>query len=123
MMGNLLVVMQHVRAGKLRAYGVTSAKRASGMPDIPTIAEAGVPGYESTQWFGVLAPAASPRDIVNRLHRELTRALADGDIRKRFQHDGGEPDGSASPEAFGAFLRADLEKWAKVVKDAGLKPQ
>jgi tripartite-type tricarboxylate transporter receptor subunit TctC len=123
MMGNLLVLIPHVRAGKLRAYGVSSAKRASRMPDIPTIAEAGVPGYECTQWFGVLAPAATPRDIVNRLHRELARALADGDIRKRFQHDGGEPDVSASPEAFGAFLRADLEKWAKVVKAAELKPQ
>jgi tripartite-type tricarboxylate transporter receptor subunit TctC len=123
MMGNLMVVMPHVRAGKLRAHGVTSAKRAGAMPEIPTIAEAGVPGYESTQWFGVLAPTAPPRDIVQRLHRELTRMLADGDVRKRFQHDGGEPDGSASPEAFGAFLRADLEKWAKVVRAAGLKQQ
>jgi tripartite-type tricarboxylate transporter receptor subunit TctC len=123
MMGNLLVVMPHVRAGKLRAYGVTSAKRAAGIPEIPTIAEAGVPGYESTQWFGALAPAGTPRDIVTRLHREFTRVLADGEVRKRFLHDGGEPDGSASPEAFGEFLRADMARWANVVKRAGLQQQ
>lgn len=123
MMGNLLTLMPHVRAGKLRAYGITSARRASGVADIPTLAESGVPGYDSSQWFGLLAPAGTPGVVVARLHREVGRVLADAGIKKRFQHDGGEADGSASPEEFAAFLRADAAKWAGVVKAAGLKQQ
>ena len=123
MMGNLLTLMPHVRAGKLRGYGVTSARRASGITDIPTLAESGVPGYDSSQWFGLLAPAGIPSAVITRLHRDITRVLADADVKKRFQYDGGEADGSASPEDFAAFLRADLAKWARVVKAAGLKQQ
>ena len=123
MMGNVLSLLPHVRAGKLRAYGVSSARRSAALAEFPTIAEAGVPGYDSSQWFGVLAPAGTPRDIVNRLHRDLGRVLNDTEIKKRFGIDGGEPDASASPEAFGAFLRADLAKWARVVKEAGIKQQ
>ena len=123
MMGNLLTLMPHVRAGKLRGYGVTSARRASGIADIPTLAESGVPGYDSSQWFGLLAPAGIPSAVITRLHRDITRVLADADVRKRFQYDGGEAEGSASPEEFAAFLRADLAKWARVVKAAGLRQQ
>ncbi len=123
MMGNVLSLLPHVRAGKLRAYGVSSLKRTAALAEFPTIAEAGVPGYDSSQWFGVLAPANTPRDIVARLHRELVRVLNDTEIKKRFGVDGGEPDASASPEAFGVFLRADLAKWARVVKEAGIKQQ
>ncbi|MEQ1775608.1 MAG: tripartite tricarboxylate transporter substrate binding protein [Burkholderiales bacterium] len=126
MMGNVLSLMPHVRAGKLRAYGISSANRikgTSGISDIPTIAEAGVPGYDSSQWFGVLAPAGTPRDIVAKLHREMGRVLNEGEIRRRFALDGGELAWSATPDEFGAFLRADLAKWAKVVKAAGLKMQ
>ncbi len=122
MMGNVLTLMPHARAGKLRAYGVTSARRASGMPDLPAVAES-VPGYDSSQWFGILAPAGAPGTVIARLHRDIARVLADTEIKKRFQHDGGEADGSASPEAFSAFMRAETEKWAKVVKAAGLKQQ
>ena len=123
MMGNVLSLLPHVRAGKLRAYGVSSLKRTAALAEFSTIAEAGVPGYDSSQWFGVLAPAGTPRDIVVRLHRELGRVLNDAEIKKRFGIDGGEPDASASPEAFGAFLRADLAKWERVVKEAGIKQQ
>ena len=126
MMGNLLTLMPHVRAGKLCAYGVTSARRVAGTADlaaIPTIAESGVPGYDSSQWFGMLAPAGTSGAVITRLHREVGRVLADATIRRRFQHDGGEADASASAEEFGAFMRADLTKWAKVVKAAGLKQQ
>ena len=123
MMGNVLTLQPHMRAGRLRAYGVTSARRAAALADIPTIAEAGVAGYDSSQWFGILAPANTPRDIVNRLHRDLGRVLGDGEIKKRFALDGGEPEWSASPEEFHAFLRADLAKWAKVVKQTGMKQQ
>jgi tripartite-type tricarboxylate transporter receptor subunit TctC len=123
MMGNVLTLQPHMRAGRLRAYGVTSARRAAALADIPTIAEAGVAGYDSSQWFGILAPANTPRDIVNRLHRDLGRVLGDGEIKRRFALDGGEPAWSASPEEFHAFLRADLAKWAKVVKETGMKQQ
>jgi tripartite-type tricarboxylate transporter receptor subunit TctC len=123
MMGNVLSLLPQVRAGKLRAYGISSAKRNAALAEYPTIAEAGVPGYDSSQWFGMLAPAATPRDIVNRLHRDLGRVLSDADIKKRFAVDGGEVEWSATPDEFGAFLRADLAKWAKVVKEAGIKQQ
>lgn len=123
MMGNALSVIQHVRAAKLRAYGVTSAKRSPAFSDIPAIAESGVPGYESSQWFGVFAPAGTPREIVTRLHRDLTRAIRDPEVARRFAADGGDAEPSASPEEFHAFLKADLAKWVKVVRDAKIERQ
>jgi tripartite-type tricarboxylate transporter receptor subunit TctC len=114
--------LPHVRGGRLRALGVTSAKRAGGVPDIPTIAEAGVPGYDAVQWFGVLAPTATPRTIVVRLHGEIVRVLQAADVRGRLSADGADPVGS-SPEEFAAFMRAETAKWAKVVKDAGIQPE
>ncbi len=123
MMGNMLVVLPHVRGGRLRAYGVSSLKRAASLAEFPTIAEAGVPGYDSSQWFGLVAPANTSRDIVSRLHRDMGRILSDGEIKKRFALDGGETEWSATPEEFAAFMRADLAKWAKVVKDTGMKQQ
>jgi tripartite-type tricarboxylate transporter receptor subunit TctC len=123
MLGNVLAALPHVRAGRLRAYGVTSPKRAVLVPDIPTIAEAGVPGYESEQWFGVLAPAATPRPILNRLHRDLLRVIQDEQTKQRFLADGGEATWSKSPEEFGTFIQVENVKWAKVVKEAGITPQ
>jgi tripartite-type tricarboxylate transporter receptor subunit TctC len=114
--------LPHVRGGRLRALGVTSAKRAGGVPDIPTIAEAGVPGYDAVQWFGVLAPTTTPRAIVVRLHGEIVRVLQAADVKGRLSGDGADPVGS-SPEEFAAFLRAETAKWAKVVKDAGIQPE
>jgi tripartite-type tricarboxylate transporter receptor subunit TctC len=121
MMGNILAVLPHVKAGKLRAYGVTTTKRAAGAPDIPTIAEAGVPGYEAVQWFGILAPAGTPRDIVTRLHRDIVRVVQDADVRQRFMADGGEAHTNKSPEEFSAFMRAEIAKWAKVAQQAKLE--
>lgn len=123
MMASLLAASPHIRNGRLRAYGVTGAKRVGSLPDIPTIAEAGVPGYEAIQWFGVLAPAGTPRDIITRLHGEVVRAVQDAEVRKRFMGDGAEPAPSGSPEEFAAFMRAEMAKWAQVVKDAGITPQ
>jgi len=120
-MANMLVGLPHVRAGRLRAFGVTTAKRALGAPDIPTIAEAGVPGYDSVQWFGVLAPAGTPREIVTRLHREMTRVIQDKEIQKRFLDDGAEAAWSETPEAFAAFMRAETAKWAKAVAQAKIQ--
>ena len=119
-MANMLSALPHVKNGRLRAIGVTGAKRASIAPGIPTIAEAGVPGYEVVQWFGVLAPARTPRDIIARLHAGIVRALQDSAIRERFISDGAETVGS-TPEEFAAVIRADLSKWSKVIKDAGIK--
>ena len=118
-----LSALPHVRSGRLQAYGVTSAKRMTVAPEIPTIAEQGVAGYEAVQWFGLLAPAGTPREIVTRLHAGIVRALQEADVRKRFIDDGAEVTPSNSPEEFGALIRSELTKWAKVVKDSGIKPE
>ena len=123
MLGNVLATLPHVRAGRIRAYGVTSSKRALSAPDIPTVAEAGVPGYAAEQWFGVLAPAKTPAEIIARLHRDWVRVLREDDTQKRFLLDGGEAAWSESPAAFAAFIQAEHDKWAGVVRDAGIKPQ
>ena len=123
LIGNLLVTLPHVRAGRLRAFGVTTAKRAAAAPEIPTIAEGGVPGYESEQWFGVMVRAATPRPVIDRLHRELLKVLQENRTKERFVDDGGEVAWSRTPDDFGAMVRAELVKWAKVVKAAGIKPE
>lgn len=115
----IISALGYVRGGRLRALGVTSAKRAAGAPEIPTIAEAGVPGYEATQWFGVLAPAGTPRDIVNLIQSEIGRVLQQPDMKTRLSTDGAEPVGS-TPDEFAAFIRTETAKWAKVVRDAGV---
>jgi tripartite-type tricarboxylate transporter receptor subunit TctC len=122
MMPSILTGLPHAKTGRLRGLGVTGAKRAGAAPEIPTIAEAGVPGYEAVQWFGVLAPAGTPREIVVRLHGEIVRLLRAAEVRGRLSGDGADPVGS-SPEEFAAFLRAETAKWAKVVKDAGIQPE
>jgi tripartite-type tricarboxylate transporter receptor subunit TctC len=122
MMPSILTGLPHAKTGRLRGLGVTGAKRAGAAPDIPTIAEAGVPGYEAVQWFGVLAPAGTPREIVVRLHGEIVHLLNAAEVRGRLLGDGADPVGS-SPEEFAAFLRAETAKWAKVVTDAGIQPE
>jgi len=119
---NVLTALPHIKAGKLRPLAVTSAKRSDALPDVPTLAEAGVPGYESVQWYGVLAPAGTPRDIVARLHTEIAKSLRSGDVRERLAADGAEPVGS-TPQEFAAFIRAEIDKWAKVAKAAGIQPE
>jgi tripartite-type tricarboxylate transporter receptor subunit TctC len=114
--------ISYIQAGRLRALGVTNAKRSHAAPDIPTIAEAGVPGYEATQWYGVLTPSGTPRAIVERLHHETVRALKEPNVRDRLVADGSDPVGS-TPEEFAAYLRSEIVKWAKVVKDVGIKPE
>ncbi len=123
MMSNIVVAVPHVRSGRLRAYGVTSAARSSGAPEVPTIAEMGLPGYEAVQWYGLVAPANTPRDIVMKMHAAILRALQDPAVRKRLNEDGAEPTPNATPEEFGALLRAEIAKWAKVIKAAGIKEE
>ena len=122
MMPNMLSAQPHIKSGRLRALGVTGSKRAPGAEDIPTIAEAGVPGYEAVQWYGLLAPAGTPRDIITRLHGATVKALQNPEVRQRLLNDGAEPVGS-SPEEFAAYLRSETAKWAKVIQAAGIKPE
>jgi len=119
---SMLGALPQVRAGRLRALGVTSAARVAGAPDIPTIAEAGVPGYESLQWYGLLAPTGTPKDIIARLHKEASAILRAPEVSERLANDGGTVVGG-TPEEFGRFIRAETEKWAKVAKGAGIRPE
>jgi tripartite-type tricarboxylate transporter receptor subunit TctC len=119
---NVLTALPHIRSGKLRALAVTSVKRTEALPEVPTVAEAGLPGYDSTQWYGVLAPAGTQPQIVARLHDEIVRALRDAEVGKRLAADGAEAVGS-SPEEFAAFIKSESEKWAKVASAAGIKPE
>jgi tripartite-type tricarboxylate transporter receptor subunit TctC len=116
------VVLQLVREGKLRALAVTSAKRSSAVPDLPTIAESGYAGFEATNWYGLLAPAKTPSDIVRRLHLETAKALAASEVRGKFDPLGIDVIGN-SPEAFSAVIQSELPKWARVIRDAGIKPE
>ena len=119
---NVLTALPHIKSGKLRALAVTSGKRSQALPEVPTVAEAGLPGYDSTQWYGVLAPAGTSRAIILRLHGEIVRALRDPEVGRRLEADGAEAVGS-SPEEFTAFIRSETEKWAKVAQAAGIKPE
>jgi tripartite-type tricarboxylate transporter receptor subunit TctC len=120
MITGLPPVLPHVKAGKLRILGVASAQRLKGFPDIPTIAESGVPGYEATQWYGLLAPAATPKDIVVKLNRDAVKALKDPAVAERLAGEGAEPVGD-TPEQFGAFIRSEIELWGKVIRATGAK--
>lgn len=122
MVTNMITGMQQVGAGRLHAYGVTSARRSGAAPEIPTIAEQGVPGYESVQWYGLMAPAGTPREIIARLYQGVAFALKDPDVRKRFQESGANPSGN-TPEEFAALIQSELKKWGQVVTAAGLKPE
>jgi tripartite-type tricarboxylate transporter receptor subunit TctC len=117
-----VATLPHVRSGRLRALGVTTLRRAVGLPDVPTVAEAGVPGYESVSWFGLVAPAGTPEDVISRLHQEAVAILRASDIRERFARDGTEVV-AGTPDEFHAYIRAEIGKWAKVVKAAGIKPE
>ncbi len=119
---NMLQSIPHVRAGRLRALGVTSAARAASAPGIPTVAEGGLPGYEAVQWYGLLAPAGTPREIIARLHAETVAILRAPDSAKRLAGDGAEVI-AGTPEEFAAFIAAETVKWAKVVKAAGIQPE
>lgn len=119
--GTMADVVEHVRGGKVRALAVTSARRIPVLPDVPTMVEAGVPGYEATAWFGVLAPAATPREIVTRLNQDIGRVLQMPDVLARISQQGSAEIVGGTPEQFGDFIRAEVAKWALVVKQAGVK--
>ncbi len=119
---SMSLVVPHIKTGRLRALGISSASRAAALPDIPTIAEAGVPGYEAVQWSGMLAPTGTPPDILAKLHKETVAILRSPEVSQRLAADSAEVVAS-TPEAFAAFLRAETVKWAKVAKAAGIEPE
>ena len=119
-LGEPASIVGFVKAGKVRALAVTGEKRAPGMPELPTMAEAGIPGYAATSWNGMLAPAGVPAPVIKRLNDEFNRIITDPEIKKRMLGNGYEPIGG-SPEKFGAHIRAEIAKWAPVVKATGVR--
>lgn len=115
-------VLPHVKSGRLRPLAVTTTRRSSTVPDIPTVAESGVPAYEMSQWYGLLAPAGVPASVVEQINGEIAKVLKRPEIRARFQSKGAQPVHS-SPQAFAAYFKAELAKWTSVVKKAGIRPR
>jgi tripartite-type tricarboxylate transporter receptor subunit TctC len=121
-LGSLVQMVPHVRSGKLKALGVSSAKRVPAMPEVPTIAEAGLPGYEVSNWWGILAPAGTPSPVLDRLYKEITAILDSPETRKRFELEGADV-ARMTPTEFANFVGQETVKWTRVVKEAGIKPE
>jgi tripartite-type tricarboxylate transporter receptor subunit TctC len=117
----LPTALPHIRTGKIRGLGVVTAKRAPMLPELPTIAEAGVPGYEASNWYGLAAPARTPKPILGRLHREIVSALESADVKEAFLAQGLVPV-TSTPEAFRAFIKTEIDKWGVLIKKIGLQP-
>jgi tripartite-type tricarboxylate transporter receptor subunit TctC len=115
-------VIQPARAGKLKALATTGAKRPETLPDLPTVAESGLPGYEAVGWFGLLAPVATPKSVVEKLSADANKVLSDADTKTRMQAVGADPSGN-TPEQFARFIRDDQAKWSKLMREAGIKPE
>ena len=122
MLVNAASAKSHLDAGALRALAVSSLKRASALPSLPTVAESGIPGYEAIQWFGLLAPAGTPKEIVARLHQETAAALKTERVLKWMATEGGDP-GAGSPGDFAKLIASEVEKWSGVARAAGIKPK
>ena len=118
--GGILTALPHVKAGRLRALAVSGARRMSALPDLPTVREAGVPGFAVSQWYAVLAPSKTPRAIVDRLNREINKALRDPEVSRRVAAEGSETAGS-TPQQLAAHIQSERAKWAQVIKQAGIK--
>jgi len=118
MFATMPAAMPHVKSGKVKPVAVTTAKRSKAMPDLPTIAESGVKGYDASTWYGLLAPSRTPPAIVTRLHGDTVKILA-GPTRQRLEAQGFEPDGG-TPAEFASYIKSEITKWAKVIKDAGI---
>ena len=119
---NIMTAQPHIKAGKVKALGISSPKRSPLVPDVPTVAEQGLPGFESVTWFGLLGPAGTPKAVVDRVNAELNKALQSPEVLARFVQLGFEPAGGSAAE-FAATIQRDARKWSKVIKDAGVKPE
>ncbi len=120
--GSLVQMLPQIKGGRLKALGVGSASRIPALPDVPTVSEAGVPGYQVTNWWGIVAPAGTPRRVIERLHNELNAIATSAETKKRFETEGAEPL-SMSPDEFSRFIAAETTKWARVVKDANIRAE
>jgi tripartite-type tricarboxylate transporter receptor subunit TctC len=120
MFANLSAVMGNIKAGTLRALAVTSAKRSPSLPNVPTVAESAIPGFESETWWGIVAPAATPREVISKLNTAALKALSRDDTRQRFA-DLGMTNRGSNPEELDAYIRAEIVKWAKVIRDANIQ--
>jgi tripartite-type tricarboxylate transporter receptor subunit TctC len=118
-MGNLPPAMGHIKAGRVRALAVTTAQRSDLVPELPTVAESGLPGFETVAWFGLFAPAGTPREVVQRVRDEVAKIVQQPEIVERIRALGGVPVGN-SPEAFAAIVRSDIAKWKQVAKAANI---
>jgi tripartite-type tricarboxylate transporter receptor subunit TctC len=121
-LGSLVQLLPHIRSGRLRALGTGGAKRSPALPNVPTIAEAGVPGYEANNWWGILAPAGTPEPVLARLQQEIAAILESAETRRRFEVEGGEVV-KLNPAEFAALIAAETAKWSQVVKQAGIKAE
>jgi tripartite-type tricarboxylate transporter receptor subunit TctC len=122
MFSSLVQTTPYVRNGQLLALGTGGVKRSPVLPDVPTIAEAGVPGYEATNWWGIIAPAGTPKDIVEKVRKALAEAQDSAETRKRLESEGADVV-RMSPDEFGAFMVSEMDKWGKVVKESGIRAQ
>ena len=120
MFSSVVAIVPHIKAGKLRGLAVTGSRRLASMPNLPTIAESGLPGYEASSWYGVLAPAGTPREIVARLNAELVKALEQPEVRTSLLAEGAEPIGG-SPEQFAAHIRSEMERLGKLIREAKIR--
>jgi tripartite-type tricarboxylate transporter receptor subunit TctC len=120
--GSLMQMVPQIKAGRLNALGVGSAKRIPALPDVPTISEAALPGFEVTNWWGIVVPAGTPRAIVDRLNKELTAVIASSETKRRFEAEGADPVQMA-PEEFGRFIATETAKWSRVVKQANIRAE
>src|SRR5438105_7970471 len=121
-MDSLVQSLPHIKAGRIKALAVLGPKRAALLPEVPTIAESGLPGYALANWFGLLAPAATPKEVLSKLHSDVTRALKDKDLEKRISDLGADVVGN-SAEEFGAAMRAESAQWAEIIKVAGIRAE
>ena len=119
---NLIPTLPHVKSGRLRALGVSCVTRVALLPDVPTVAESGLPGYEALQWYGVLLPGGVPKSMVTFLHKEIITVLQIPSVRSRLMDEGGDVVGS-TPEQYGKAIRTELAKWTRLVKAAGIKAE
>lgn len=122
MFNSLPAVIPHVKSGRLRALALAAKRRSPNLPDMPTFAEAGLPNFEAGSWYGVLAPAGTPKEVVTKLHAETVRILALPDVKQRLATEGADPIGN-TPEEFAEQIRRDMARWAKVAKDANIQAQ
>jgi len=120
MFDNLPACLPHIKSGKLKVIATSNAQRTSALPDLPTVAESGLPGFDAGSWFGILAPAGTPRDIIGRLNAPIVKSLATPELKERMSSQGAAPVGS-TPEEFGQHIRAEVAKWSKVIKAAKIQ--